>query len=245
MGVPYELLRKKYSEPGTFIIPYRFYKNDGSGPFYSILLNNDFGISATLLKNVPSAKVAELDKFHRELQLLKVKYNTLSLYLTDLSKKQLKPVQQQSFNEGSLMLNNLREEMRKIKGVDVTYTSSGQIGEPITLLTILLISIIAAAISWTVITITQEVAKVKKINAAFDMQKWISDQKLKLATAKTAGAITQGDYNEQIKSLDKAAELAGSVVTANSKGEPGIFDKIQNLLLIGLGGYAFIQFTKK
>lgn len=243
-SIPYAYLRDNIAK-GPALVPFRFYKTDGSGPFYSVLDNSRLGISATVISNVSEEKVAALDAYHRELQLLKTKYNTLALYLTTLSKKQLKPAQQQSFNEGSLLLQRMSTELGKIKGIDITYTSSGQIGEPITLLTILLISIIAGAVAWTVVAITAEVAKVKKLNASYDMQKWISDQQLKLAAAKKNGQITQGDYDTMIKTLEDSNNTASKAVNDVTTNKGGMLDKVQNILLLALGGYAVIQLVKK
>lgn len=245
--LPYAWVKQKMAQPGNVVLPFRFYKKDGSGPYYSVFSSTHMGMAATSINNIATDKVAALDEYHRQLQLLKAKHNTLALYLKDLSTKQLKPVQQQSFNEGLLLLNGMREEMRKLRGVDVTYLQNGSIAAIPVLLLILIISVVAAAAAWTVTQITSEAAKVAKLNASYNTIKWVSDQQLKISQALKSGQINQAEYNDMMKTLQAASDTANKAVVDVTKDsdKPGLLDKLQNLLLIGLGGYALIQFTKK
>ncbi len=244
VNVPYSILRQVYSK--KVVIPFRFYKTDGSGPYYSVLDNSVLGISATTLASVTQSKIQALDDFHRQVQLLKAKYNTLALYLNNLSKKPLNAVQQQSFNEGILLLQNLKSEMTGIQGIEFSYSANGQINGVgfIPIIYIVLAVLLAGTAAWTIDRLYTESQKTARINSSYDMQQWISGQKIKIAAAVKAGTISSSDANGMYADLDNSAKAAQDIATAASANTPGILDKVQDIALIALGIFAISKFVK-
>lgn len=240
--IPYAVLKSVKNWTGVVV---KFYKTNAAGPFYAILDSRYFGLSASTIASVPANKIAALDDFHRELQILKVKYNTLSEYLTTLSKKtSLNAAQQQSFNEGLLLLNSMKEQIRTIQGVEFTYNVNGQVSIGIIPIIYIIVAavIVAAAAAWTIDRVTTERNKTARINAAFNMQQWISEQKLKIAAAARAGTISQASADQMTNDLTAAQKKAEQVAADASKETEGVLDKVQNLVLIVGGVYIISKF---
>ena len=193
-------------------------------------------ITAQIVSDADSDTLNALDDFHRELQLLKAKYNFLSVTLHNLSKKTLSDAEQQTFNEGVLMLQDMKAKLSTIQGVDITYTENGSISGIgiIPLVLIAIVAVVAAAAAWTIDKLYTETQKTQRINAGYDMQKWVGDQKMRWSIAKQQGAISQNDYNANIAILDAANTAAQNNIVEASKTTPGVLDNILPAAVLGV-----------
>lgn len=208
VNLGYAARRFASSQPDRIYSIIRFYKTDGSGPYYAIYDPNYFGAAATPVSSYSSDKIAAMDKFSREAALLKAKHNTLATYLTQLSAKQLTPVHQQIFNEGSLRLQTMRAEMAQIEGLEVYYSKDGAIG--IIALPLIGWVIVGAVVAgWAVSRIIEQYQKTARVNSSYDVQKWVSDQKVKIAQEVVAGRISQASANELNNELNQVSKKAG------------------------------------
>lgn len=217
---------------------FRFFKTDGTGPYYSILDPRYLGITATLVSSYDADKIAALDRFHREAQLLKTKYNTLAAYLNALATKQLTPVQQQVFNEGVLKLTALRSEMETIEGLEYYKQKDGQIGIAFAIPLIAWLIIGAVAISWSVSKILTEYNKTARLNASYDVQKWVQEQKVKIAKEVTAGTLTKeqaAQLNNELNQVNNNAAANAAAAAKNSESFMGELGNIVKWAAIGLG----------
>lgn len=221
---------------------FRFIRTDGAGIYYAIFNNLYFGLSATKLKEFDPDKIAALDTFYREVQLMKYRYNALVGFLNDLGKKQLNTVEQQVFNEGLLLLNSMNQQIATINGIELAYTETGAIGNPVILI-ILIIVILSAATAWTISTIQAEREKTKRINDSFELNKWISNKKNDIASQVASGAISQGNADSIYKTLDDAAKAANTV--ANNAAKPdSLFGNISSIVKWGVVGIIAVMLLK-
>lgn len=224
---------------------FRFSTTDGSGPYYAILDTFYFGIAAISVGQLDPAKLAELDAFWREVQLMKYRYNSFVGFLNTLAKRELNVVEQKVFNEGMLMLNNLGNEMKAIRGITISYNSSGTVGNPVLLL-IAIIAVLSAATAWTISTIISEKERTKRINDAYDLNKWVVDKKTQIAQQVAAGQISQQSADGINNTLDATAAVANKVAADASKTTGGTLSSIANILKWGVVGYlAYLLIPKK
>ena len=248
--VSYKYLRDNINTIGNHII-FQFYTTDGSGTYWAIFNTNYFGISATVVSDVSQDKLAALDSFHREVQLLKYRYNSIAAFLNTLSQRQLNAKEQMIFNQGVLLVNNLRYELTTIRGVEITFNSTGQaVGLPVFLL-IGIIAILAGATAWTVSAIITEKEKTKRINESYQLAQWVANKKQEIAAQVTAGQISQAEANGIYSTLDKATATANQVANNASKPGSNIFSDMTGLIkwgvigLIAYTGYKLVTDKKQ
>jgi len=228
----------------------RFYKTDGSGPFFCVLQTQDFGISAQKVSAISQEKLKALDLLHKELQLAKYKYNTLAEFLNQLSQKKLNRTEQQMFNEGILMLNNYERQLRSFPAARFTWAANGQVISGIAPIVYVAIAIVLAIIySYAVNQITDMFVKLKGINESYNMQKWLQDYQLKIAQELQAGNISPKHAQTLFTNSQQAATAAqtnAGIITASAadNGKGGFFDEIKNLLFIGGGIMIATQLLK-
>lgn len=222
-------------------IVFRFYTTQGAGPYYAIYDSASFGMSATSIQSASPEKIAALDSFYREVQLLKYRYNSLAAFLNDLSKRVLTSQEQQIYNEGVLKLQNLQAQINTIKGIEIVYSQNGQIvGLPI-LLIIAVIAILAAATAWTITTIISMKEKTRQINDSYQLQQWVADKKIQVAQLAQAGTISQADANKINGNLDSAAASAEKVAENASKPGTSIFGDIASIVKWGAIGFIAME----
>jgi hypothetical protein len=233
------------SNLANYPIVYRFISTEGAGSYYAIMDPYYFGVAAINVGNVDPTKLAELDAFWREVQLMKYRYNALVGFLTELSKRQLNVKEQQIYNEGLLMLNNLSNEMSTIRGISIIYNSGGTIGLPI-LVIILIIAVLAAATAWTVSSIVSEKERTRRINLSYDLNKWVTEKKIQVAELAAAGKISEDSAKSINGTLDNAAAVANKVATDASKPKTGLGDIINVLkwAAVGYVGYLVYKETR-
>lgn len=241
MAVPYEFMRMYYTKL-KFV--FRFYDTSGKGPFYSVFDARSFGIAAQKIDKVSTEKLRALDEFHRELQVLKAKHNTLVSFLADLSKKNLSASEQRTFNSGVLLLNNLQNQLRTIKGVDITYGETGAVagvGVAPVLIWIVVAIVAAGVVSWSVSDILREKEKTSRVNSSYDVQKWVEDQRRQIAAD---NSIPPAEKQRLYDGLDKMAE--GSRENAGAALEPtkGTFGEIGDIFKWGVLGLLGITLVK-
>lgn len=213
---------------------FSFYKTDTSGPYWGIFDPHLFGASATTVDSYNPEKVAALDKFHREVAMIKTKHNLLAGYLNNLASRQLTAAEQQIFNEGSLRLQTMRAEMAAIDGIDVYYSKDGRIGFLILPL-IAWIIIGTVAVSWTVSKIFEQTEKTKRLNASYDVQKWVSDQKIKIAQDVKAGRIDASQANQLYVDLNKTDAAAAKNAEESAKNT-SMFGDVASMVKWGVLG---------
>ncbi len=224
-------------------IIYRFIRPDGAGIFYAIFNWLYFGLSATSVKSMDPDKLAELDAFYREVQLMKFRYNALVGFLNALGKKQLNAIEQQTFNEGMLLLSSMNNQIAAISGIELEYSQNGAIGNPIILI-IIIIVILSAATAWTISTIAKEREKTKRINDSYELSQWIASKKQEIAQQVGAGTISQANANDINKTLDAAAQTANTVATNAAKDSPGLFGDIASIVKWGVVGIVAVMLLK-
>jgi len=237
VNMSYAAAKVAYNLPDKYYGVVRFYKTDGTGPFYSVFDPSVFNIAATAVGSYNSDKIAALDKFHRECALLKVKYNSLSIFLNTLASKNMNAVEQRIYSEGLSKLNAMESEMNTIKGIEFYKSKDGQIGFiQIPIIAWIVIGSIAAA--WAVNNILTEYNKTARINAAYDVQKWVSEQQLKISQEVKAGSITKEQGDNLFKNLGQIA--AGAIKNAEQASKPsgGLLSNIGDIVkwaAIGMG----------
>lgn len=219
----------------TAPIVYRFISTTGAGPYYAILDTYYFGVSAITVASTDPAKVAELDAFWREVQVLKYTYNSFVGFLNELSKRQLNTVEQKVYNEGLLMLTTLSNQLSTIRGVYIQFQSGGTIGLPV-LVIIAIIAVISGAAAWTISSIAVEREKTKRINDSYELQKWVATKKQEVAQQQQSGAISKQSADSIIQTLDSASAAALKVATDASK-DKGLFGNAAEIVKWGAIGY--------
>lgn len=233
--VAYATMKDYYEKttPDKFYCIAKFYPTNGKGPYFILMDKNYMGISATSVNTTDAKKLAELDGFHREVQLLKYRYNSLVAFLTELSKKDLTAKQQQIFNEGLLLKSNLESQIRGIKGIEITYATTGQINGigVAPLLVIAIIAIIAAATAWTVYAIATEREKTKRINDGYDVSKWVTTKMQEVAKDPN---ISQADKTKILNTLKETSDTASNVVQNSSENTKSVFGEIGDIAKFGL-----------
>lgn|SRR5574341_5982 len=226
------------------LIIYRFHLTTGAGPYYAILDKYYFGVSAITVQSSDPAKVAALDAYWREVQILKYTYNSFVGFLNTLSKRELNTVEQRVYNEGLLLLQNLSNEMNLLKGLYIQYQTGATIGLPV-LIVILIIAIISGATAWTISAITVEQQRTKRINDSYELQKWVATKKQEVAAQAQAGTISQQSADSIFGTLDAAAQSAQKVANDAAK-EDGLFGNVAEILKWGAIGYlAHLFFSHK
>lgn len=233
--IPYGAFRDYFTNTPAdkFYCIAKIYRTNGEGPYYLLMDKSSMGISATSVSSTDPKKLAELDLFHREVQLLKYRYNSLVTFLITLSKKNLNAREQQIFNEGLLLKSNLENQIRAIKGIEITYGETGQINGigVAPLLVIIVIAIVSAATAWTVYAIQTEREKTARINQAYDISKWVT-QKME-QVAKDPG-ISPSDKSKILDTLNDTAGTANQVITQSSENSKSIFGEMGDILKYGV-----------
>lgn len=242
--VDYVWLKANINSSSFPLVVYRFYLTTGAGPYYTILNTYYFGLSAITVAATDPAKVAALDAFWREVQILKYTYNSFVGFLNTLSKKELNSVEQRVYNEGLLMLQTLSNELGTIRGLHIQYQQGGTIGLPV-LVIILLIAITSGAAAWTIVAIASEQQRTKRINDSYELQKWVVAKKQEIAVQAQAGTISQQSAASINATLDSAAQAALKVANDAAKGKD-IFGNVADILKWGAIGYlAYIFFKSR
>lgn len=225
---------------------FSFISVEGSGMYWAILDRYYFSVSATAIKNFDPAKLSELDLFYREVQVMKYRYNTFVGFLNTLSQRQLNSVEQRIFNEGMLLITTLGNEMKTVRGLNIIYQSGGKIGNPV-LLIIAIIAVLSAATAWTISSIVQEKERTKRINDAYDLNKWVVAKKVEIAQAVERGDISQQSANGINNTLDGAAALGNKIAESAAKDKTtlGNVAEILKWGAIGYIGYLFLSRKKQ
>lgn len=235
---PYTAVKQKFAAAGNVYMPFKFYKTDGSGPFFAILASSDMGIAATVTAKLSPEKIEAFDKLTREITLLRINYNALASFLNDLSKKKLNKTQQQIFNEGILRLQEYREDIRSIKDVDFVFGKNNQVsGIGILPVVAWLIFGIASALiaAWAVTKIAAKWSEVAKIRSDNDTVTFLTDAKIRIAENPNISAQDKTKLLADIdKSITKVEDHKNTVEENAAKP-----DTIQQLISLAKWGLIF------
>jgi hypothetical protein len=202
-----------------------------------------FALSATSVDSVSAEKLAALDAYYREVQLLKYRYNNLVGFLNSLSTKQLSAKEQQIFNEGIVQLQQMQAQMLSIKGIEITYTPQGAVIGFIPLLIIAAVLILAAVTGWTIVEIAAMREKTKQINDSYNLSMWVANKKQEIAQQVTSGQISPDAAKTVIATLDQAQANADKVAQAAAKDNSsgGIFGNIATIVKWGAIGFIAVK----
>ncbi|MBC7509671.1 MAG: hypothetical protein H7320_13125 [Ferruginibacter sp.] len=242
--VPYVALKQLFYTPkkaAQFIC--RFYKTDSTGPFYAVVANTAMAVEATVIKNESPVKIAALDEYNRQLQLAKSKYNSFAAYLNTIAKQSPTLANQKFLLEGGTMLANFKQELANIKGADIVFSKNKGVGAFIIDDLIIIIVVAAVVAAWSLQRISDNNAAIKKVNASYDFQKFAAQHSLEIDKALNAGQITKEQADKEKADLQIATDAAQKNAAAASVPTGDLFDKIQNILLIGIGGMLLWKFV--
>ena len=219
-----------YATIGGIGMVVKFYKTNGEGPFYTPIHTSIFSITATMVKNVRPDKIKALDDFHRSCQRMMAVHNSYVTALNQMAARSLTPVEQKYFNQWNLKVQNMRQQMAAIKGVEISYASAGDaIGILPVLIWVIAIAITAIAAAWAVTTLGSQRAAVDKI---ISNNNFVADQaayQLEVEKAITAGTITREKGDALIKNSRDQQKAAVENNKTLTDDKPGIFDQLINL----------------
>lgn len=226
---------------------FRFFTPQGTGPYFAILDKFYFGIAALAVSDADPAKVAALDAFYREVQILKYRYNSFVGFLNALAKRPLNQIEQQVYNEGLILLNTYSNQLGTLRGVEIQFDNSGRVGLPVIAI-IAIIAVISGAAAWTISSITQETERTKRINDSYELQKWVAQKKIDVGVLVQNGSISQQTAAQVNQVLDQAAGQAVKVAdqAAKQKTSLGSIADIAKWGVIGYIGFLIAsQLTKR
>jgi hypothetical protein len=224
------------------------YLTNGTGPFYFIYSHELFGLSATVTKDLPPEKVAALDEFWRELQLLQHRYNSFVGFLNYLGKRELNNVEKQILNDGLLLLDGLNNEISRVPGIELFFTDRQTVGAIPVLLVLAGVALLGGTAAWTVASIQQEREKTKRINDAYDLHRWVAERQIEVSRLAAEGKISNAAADNINKTLANAASSATKVADQAAKNSGGLFGDLASIVkygVLGVAGIALFSYLKK
>lgn len=233
---PYTTIRQKLSSGAIKNMPFKFYKTDGSGPFFALLSSTDMGIAATVTQKLSPEKIEAYDRLTREITLLRINYNTLASFLNDLSKKKLNRTQQQIFNEGLLRLQEYRDDIRQIKDIDFVFGKNNQInGIGILPVVAWLIFGIASALiaAWAVTKIVSKWSEVAKVRSDNNAIQFITEANYRIAADPNLTAAQKKELISQNNQTIDNLENHKTTVEENG-AKPDMLEQVISLAKWGL-----------
>jgi hypothetical protein len=231
LPVPYVYVREKYKAAGNVVLAFKFYKPNGSGPFYSILSSTDLGIAATQTDKLTPEKIAALDRLTREVALLKANYNALANFLDGLSKKTLSPVQQQVFNEGVLRLMDYKTQINAIKDIDFKFGKNSQvsgIGIAPAIAWLIFWAVTSIIAAYTITRIAAKWAEVAKVRSDNDAIQFITDANIRIAKDPTLTQQQKQDLINKNYGIIDSIEQHKETVEENA-AKPGMVEQLMSL----------------
>lgn len=238
-GVPYSSVRKVSPLP---LMVVRFYKPTGAGPYYTVISGKQFGIAATVVNQVSPEKLRALDDFHRQLALLKYKYNGIIALSNELQKLPADNPLRLYIPQLTSLRNQLDALISTIKGVDIYYNADGTIG--VLWFLIAAIVIVAGATAWTVTRIIEEKEKTQRIVESFDAARWVDD---KIISVQQNTGLSGSQKASIISQLTKTKNIALGVAAKSAKESKGLFSNVADIVkwgaigLIALKGFQLIE----
>jgi hypothetical protein len=236
LPVPYVFVRDKFKAGGNVIMPFKFYKTNGSGPFYSVLSSTDLNIAATVSDKLSPDKIQQLDKLTREVVLLKANYNALATFISKLGQQQLLPVQQQVFNEGILRLLEYKQQIAEIKDIEFKFGKSNQvagIGNPAAVIWLVFWAVTAIIAAYTVTRIAAKWAEVQKIRSDNDAIEFITDANIRIAKDASLTAEQKRDLINENNKTKSSIEQHKTTVEENA-AKPAIIEQVIGLAKWGV-----------
>src|SRR5690606_31939567 len=106
------------------------------------------------------------------------------------------------------------------------------------------IALFSTAAAWSVTTILSEAEKTKRINDAYDLQKWVAEKKTDISAMVVRGELSQSDAAALNRSLDTTASGASTIAANSAKQNKGFFAGLNStlsLILLGGVGYYFLK----
>lgn len=243
---PYTFVRKLYSDfhtLGGIGMVIKFYKTDGSGPFFTPIHTKYFGVAAKTTGKLPPEKIKAMDDFHRSCQIFLAKHNKYVSTLNQWAQRVLSPVEQKYFNLLNLKVQNMRQQIATVKGIELIYSENGEaigIAPIIALYWLVGIVSVAAIGGWTIAQLGAQRASVDKVNAAFDYDKDMAYYELEVDKQVKAGSITEAAGIELKNKSSKSREKAIEAIKDLTQAPQGFMEQ-----LLTLGKYALIFYGVK
>jgi hypothetical protein len=240
----YKYLRTRWSGAALPPVLIRFYTKEGNGPYYAIGNNYQFAIAATTIQSVTAEKLAALDGYYREVQLMKYRYNAFMGFLNSLAKYQsLSPTVQRVYNEGLNLMKIFSQQMSTVRAVEIQYAQGEKIGALPILAVIAIVALLAGAAGWTITAIMTEKEKTKRINDAYELNKWVANKKVEVGAMVEQGSLSETQASDIYKQLNAAAETGNKVAEQESKNK-GLFGDIADIVKWGVLGLIGFQAVK-
>lgn len=241
VSLGYKAIKFSVTQSANIYAIFSFYKQNGSGPYYAIFDPKYLGAAAMPVTSLSADKISAIDKFTREALVLKARHNTLVDYIGTLAQKPQTPALKKVLTESVSKLQAMRAGIQSIEGIKVYYSNDGRIGNPLGLGYLGWIVIGGVLAAWAVPKIIEQFEKTKRLNASFDVQKFVIDNNAFLAQEYKAGRISKAEYDQLIainqQALDAAIKAAATAV-APSKSMFGEVGDIVKWVAIGLGVFA-------
>lgn len=209
----------------------RFYKTNGSGPYYAAINKNYFGVSAQVVK-ATGEKLAAIETFYRNLARIKAEYNSLVSSLNMLTAQPFNAKTQETINRLTQRRISMDNEIRQISGINIVTGPSGTISGIgiVPILYIVVLAVIGVA-GWTVSTWLNEKAKTQRIVDAYNHQQFIAAEQKQLLADYKAGKIPEAVFINAAKNLGIAMETAKKVAEESSKPDKGLLDGVGNIVM--------------
>lgn len=240
----YKYLRTRWGDANLPPVIIRMYTKEGNGPFYAIGNNYHFAIAATTVQSLSPDKLAALDDYYREMQLMKYRYNAFIGFMNTLAGVQnMNTIVQKVYNEGLGLLQTFSQQMSTVRAVEIQYSQGEKIGALPVLAVIAIVALLAGAAGWTVSAIISEKEKTKRINDSYELNKWVAEKKIQVGSMVEQGTLSPSAASTINKQLDAAAE-AGNSVAERESANKGIFGNIADIVKWGVLGLIGFQAIK-
>jgi hypothetical protein len=243
--VPYALMKNIIQGKVYPVFIISFYTVEGKGPYYTGFNIYQHAAAATAV-TISNRQATEAKKFYEGIALLKARYNHLVRTLDYIIALPSTPSRQQIINRLTQHRITMLAEIQNIKGVNIVYDKQGGIGV-IPLAVIAIIAIVGAA-AWTLNTYITENAKVEKVNAALDYNKWGAAELAKIDAELKAGLITPEQAAQRKQAVADGIDVANGVIKDNSKPPSTLLGEMGDMVkwaAIGFGVYAIANAAGK
>ena len=233
----YKYFREKATN--TFAV-IRFTKTDGSGPYFAAYSPAYMGVSATVAYPDGPGQQQALDDLYRECALLKYRYNALAAFNNKIRSLPQTPVTVAIAAQAQVKMVQMAAEMGTIQGVQFYYNKDGKIGF-LPLLLIGAVVIFAGVTGWTVYKIIQEKEKTARINASYDVARWVDE---KIIEVNASQGMTPQQKAAAIKDLRNTKDAALTVAENSTKENKGLFGNIASIVQWGVIGIITVTLIK-
>lgn len=207
--------------------------------------------STTDKKYFESAQAAA--KLQTELNAMLAVAKSNQQRLTQLSNQNLNSVQRNLVNQAivqhNFTLNTFAASLPKEIIVTGQNFSAATIKDAIGVLPVIvyIVAIIvgAGAVTYTVVRITELIQNAKKHKATLESNAFNLEKQLQAAQQYATGQITQQGYNDIMQQTQSNIQQNNENIKQLAQEPPGFMDKLQGLLILGIGGMFLLKVMEK